>query len=565
MRNLAPLLLVCLAGPIAAQRVTVSILATTDLHGNIYPVDYFRAQPAPRGLAMLSTLIRQARADNPNSLLIDCGDTIQGTPLEYVYQEYLRTGKVPLGAPASAGLRGDPIILAMNQIGYDALVLGNHDFNYGLKPLGAARRDSRFPWLSANTAVEPGSSAAPFAPYLIKTVAGVRVAIVGVTTTGIPNWERPENYRGYRFHPAVEAARRTVGQLRDKADFIVVAAHAGLGREGAGASEAEENMVLGIAKSVEGIQAVIYGHSHQQEPGRRVGNVLLVQPKNWGISLARVDFTLEKTPAGFSVVDKTSRLEPVRNSTVADPEILALAKPYHEAAERYLDTPVASAPEPLDAALGRVEDNALLDAIHAVQLHYSHADVSFASIFNVRVKAPRGPVTVRQIAALYLYDNELYAIEGNGQMVKDALENAARCFMACRGGDCSQGPLLNSRVAGYNCDTAEGVEYEVDLSQPEGSRIRNLRWKGRPLEPSQKLRIAANNYRAGGSGGYTMFRGALVVWRSGEDIRQLIIDYYTARKQLPARADGNWRILPPAAAERLRGEALSIAEKQQEQ
>src|SRR5205814_3124507 len=132
----------------------------------------------------------------------------------------------------------------------------------------------------------------------------------------------------------------------------------------------------------------------------------------------------------------------------------------------------------LDAKLGRVEDSALIDAIQTVQHFYSKADVSFASLFNTRVTVPKGPVTVRQIAALYLYDNELYAIEGTGKMVKDALENAARYF---------QGPQINPRVIGFNYDIAAGVNYEIDVTQPEGQRIRALTWKGRPLQPDQKL------------------------------------------------------------------------------
>jgi len=138
-----------------------------------------------------------------------------------------------------------------------------------------------------------------------------------------------------------------------------------------------------------------------------------------------------------------------------------------------------------------------------------------------RVQAPPGPVTVRQIAALYLYDNELYAIQGDGRMVKDALENAARYFLTCPDAACSHGPLIDPKVAGFHYDMAEGVEYEIDLTRPPGDRVRNLRRNGKPLDPGEKLRIAVNNYRAGGSGGYEMFRGAKILWRSSQEIRDL--------------------------------------------
>jgi len=166
----------------------------------------------------------------------------------------------------------------------------------------------------------------------------------------------------------------------------------------------------------------------------------------------------------------------------------------------------------------------------------------------------RGPVTVRQIAALYIYDNELYLIEGTGAMVKQALENAARYFLSCQGARCAQPPLLDRRVMGFNFDMAQGVQYDIDLTRPEGARVVNLKWKGEPLAPDRKLRIALNNYRAAGSAGYGMFRGAKILWVSQEGIRELMVHYYTERGSLPQQADGNWRILPPEALPTLRKE-----------
>ena len=249
-------------------------------------------------------------------------------------------------------------------------------------------------------------------------------------------------------------------------------------------------------------------------------------------------------------------LDPVTEETEADPEILRLAKPYHDLAERYLETRVAESPADLASSLGRVEDTALVDAIHEVQLHYAKADVSFTALFNTQVRVPKGPVTVRQIAALYPYDNELYAVEGDGRMVKAALENAARFYLSCKNAACDQGPLINRAVMGYNYDMAQGVSYEVDLTRPVGQRIQNLRWKGSPLRPEQKLRIAINNYRAGGSAGYGMFRDARILWRSTEDLRSLVVAYFIERRRLPAEPDNNWRIEPEGARRTLRKEAL---------
>jgi 2',3'-cyclic-nucleotide 2'-phosphodiesterase/3'-nucleotidase len=552
------------AGAAWCRQVTVTVLATTDLHGNIFPIDYVTNRAAPRGLAKLATLIRAARAANPNTLLIDCGDTIQGTPLEYAYQTIVRTGTGPLGLRPAVELRRDPMMLTMNLLAYDAMAVGNHEFNFGLKNFDGARSDANFPWLSANTAVAPGARERPFSPYIVKTVGGVKVAVIGITTPAVPTWEKPENLGGYRFRPPVDAVKEVLADLRrrEKPDLVIVASHSGLGRDLKTNREESpsENVVYELATRIPELDAVVFGHSHRQLEGTEVGRVLLLQPKNWGASLGRLDFTLENKPGGgWSVVSKASRLVQATAGTEAAPDILALAQPYQELAGRYLDTPVASSPRELDAALGRVEDTPLVDAVQQVQLYYSKADVSFTALFNPTLRVPGGRVTVRQVSALYPYDNELYVVEGNGRMVKDALENAARYFLSCEGARCSEPPLTNRNVIGFNYDMAQGVEYEIDLRRPEGSRIRDLRWHGRPLEAEQKLRIAVNNYRAAGSAGYSMFAGAPVVWRSGEEIRDLIVRYYVERGQLPGAADGNWRVIPDEARRTLEKQALAEA------
>lgn len=560
------LILLAFCTALWAQPVRVSLLVTTDLHGNILPYDYYTARPAERGLAKLATLIREERKRNPNSLLVDCGDTIQGAPLEGVYQQWMRTGKLPEGLRfAGKRLEHDPMMVVMNHIGYDAMVVGNHEYNFGLKNLERARRDAKFPWLSANTVV-PKQSMEPFAPYIVKTVAGVKIAIIGFTTPAVPSWEKPENYRGLRFLKAEDAVGKAVAELKEKhrPDVIVVASHAGLDRDlKTGAvrlgETGFENPVYQMAQKVAGIDAIVFGHSHQQLEQAVINGVLLHQPKNWGISLGRVDFELERAGAGWKVVSKTSKLIPVSKEVPVDEEIVALAKPYHELAEGYLNMPVAESPADLDAALGRVQDTALVDAVQTVQLHYAKADVSLTALFNPRVRFPKGKVTVRQVAALYLYDNELYVIEGNGKMLREALENAARYFKTCADASCASGELINRGVIGFNYDMAQGVEYEIDLTRPEGKRIQNLRFHGKPLEDAQPLRIAVNNYRAGGSAGYGMLRDARVLWKSGEEIRSLIVEYYTQHKMLPAKADGNWRVVPEAARKRLEAEAREEA------
>ncbi|HYL75214.1 MAG TPA: 5'-nucleotidase C-terminal domain-containing protein [Bryobacteraceae bacterium] len=567
LRALAAILVLAIATH--AKELKITLLATTDLHGNLLPYDYYTAQPADRGLAKVATLIRAARAENPNTLLIDCGDTIQGSPLESIYQTYVQTAHLPLNLRfAAAPLDRDPMMLAMNELKYDAMVVGNHEFNFGLVNLNKARAQALFPWISANIKVERRGTQRAFAPYFVKLIAGqVKVAVIGVTTPMVPEWETPEHYNGYRFEPGVEAVRAALAELRDRVrpDIVIVAAHSGLDRDPQTGvvrpDDSRENFAYQIATEVKGIDAIVFGHTHQQLAEYKIGDVLLMQPKNWGISLGRMDFVVEPARGGtWKIASKTNRIVPVTADTRADAKVLDIARPYHDLAERYLNTRIADAAVDLDSRLARVEDTAVLDAIQHVQLAYAKADVSFASSVNPRLVIPKGQVTVRQIAALYIYDNQLYAVEGTGKMVHDVLENAARYFQTCSG-DCSRGPLINPQVFGFNYDIAEGVNYEIDLTRPAGERIRNLRWHGQPLADDQPLRIAVNNYRAAGGAGYSMFRGAKIVWKSSEEIRDLAVQYYIEHKQLPTQPDANWRIVPDAARKTLREEALAEARK----
>jgi 2',3'-cyclic-nucleotide 2'-phosphodiesterase/3'-nucleotidase len=538
------LLLALVAAPTAApDRVTVTVLATTDSHGYLLPYDYFTRQPAPRGLAADATLIDEVRRETPNTLLVDCGDTIEGSPLVSVYESEARAGKAP--AP-------EPMMAVMNEMGYDAMVVGNHEFNFGLESLSRARSDAHFPWLSANTLT--GSALPPFAPYLLKTIGGVKIAVIGVTTPGIPQWEKPEHIRGLEWVPAEEGVRRALAALEpERPDVILAAVHGGLDRDpDTGAVRPNqapgENPVLSIAQQFPQLAAIIYGHTHRRDPGRRVGGVLLVQPRNWGMDVARVDIALERAPGGhWRLTGATSQLLPVTPTTPPDPRVVEIARPYHEAAERELDRPVTESPVALSGALGRFEDTALVDAIQEVQLYYARAQVSFASLFRTQASVPRGPVTRRELAALYVYDNELYAVEGNGRMVREALENASRYFLTCPDPSCARGPLVDHTIPGYNFDVAQGVDYEIDLTQPVGKRIRDLRYHGAPLRDDQPLRIALNNYRAAGSGGYSMFRDAKILWQSNRPIRDLMADYCSSGRHLPEKPDDNWRLLPPRA------------------
>src|SRR5438105_15348450 len=215
--TIALAILLSIAGRASAPaRAHVVILSTTDMHGRIFPIDYYTNKYDNVGIAKVATLVKEARKDDPNLLLLDSGDTIQGTPLEYFHNK--RNNTPP-----------DPMMLAMNALHYDAMTVGNHEYNFGLQVLEKARREAKFPWLSANT-YDTGKASTHYQPYIVKEVQGVRIGVLGLTTPGIPNWENKPNYEGLEFHETVSEAKKWVPVLRDqeKVDVVFIAMHMGI-------------------------------------------------------------------------------------------------------------------------------------------------------------------------------------------------------------------------------------------------------------------------------------------------------------------------------------------------
>ena len=523
-------------GSVAPERVQITVLGTTDLHGNINPVDYYTNKPDNRGLAKVATLIKRLRKEQPNVVLIDSGDTIQGTPLESYHGR-------KNNAPA------DPMMLAMNALQFDAMAVGNHEYNFGLKVLEKARSEAKFPWLSGNT-YETASGKTHYQPYFVKQLAGVRVGILGLTTPGIPNWDNPPNYAGLSFHDPVTEARKWVSimRARERVDIVIVAMHMGLGEdlrtgEKNPGQVAHENEAVAIAKTVPGIDVIFMGHTHREVPSLFINGVLLTQANYWGRHLARADVYLEKTPAGWRVYAKSSRTIAVDDRVEADAEITKLAEPYDRETQAWLNRVIGESKEELNARQARFRDTAILDLIQKVQLEAGSADVSMVASFNADARIAKGPVTVRDIAGLYVYENTLAVLEVTGQQLKDALEHSAKYFRDYEPGKTAP-ELINEKVPAYNFDIAEGVTYELDISKPVGQRIQNLQFRGQPVRPDQKLRLATNNYRVNGGGGYLMYKTAPVVYRSSEEIRELIIDWVERNKRIPIEPTNNWRLVP---------------------
>ena len=519
------------------RRAWITILSTTDLHGHILPFDYYTNKAEARGLAKVATLIRQARKENPaGTLLLDSGDTIQGTPLQYFHNK-------KNNAPP------DPMMLTMSALKFDALAVGNHEYNFGLAVLEKARREAGFPWLSANT-YKKGTNETYYQPYLVKELNGVRVGVLGLTTPGVPVWENKENFAGLEFREPVAEARKWVGVLRGKerVDLVVVAMHMGLEEdlrtgEVSPGQVTQENVGVQLARQVEGIDLILMGHTHREVPSVVIGDTLLTQANYWGRHLARADVYLERGVRGrWRVAAKSARTLPVNAATETDAEIARLVAPYDQETQGWLARVIGESPAELTAEGALFRDTAILDLVQRVQMDVGKADVSMVASFNPQARLPKGAVTVRDIAGLYIYENTLVVLEVTGAQLKAALEHSAKFFRAYEAGR-TPAELVDEKIPPYNFDIAEGVTYELDLTQPIGARVQNLRFRGQPLDAAQKLKLATNNYRVNGGGGYTMYKGAPEVYRSSTEIRELIIDWVERERRVPSEATNNWRLL----------------------
>jgi 2',3'-cyclic-nucleotide 2'-phosphodiesterase/3'-nucleotidase len=510
---------------IQAQELRIQILGTTDMHGHVLAQDAFSLQPIPQGWAKIATLIRRQRALNPNTLLVDSGDTLQGEPINYV-RTMLRP-ELP-----------EPSIAIMNALGYAAMAVGNHDFDFGLPNLRAAEKQARFPLLSANTLDRTGKPA--FLPYRVVVVAGVRVALLGLTTPQVPTMTEPGNIEGLSFEDLVVTARRLVPQLRkqEKADVVIALVHSGLGS--LEALDRAEDGALRLAEAVPGLDAIFAGHSHQAVQREHKG-IPIVQAQNYGRALAQVELVLQKEQGRWRVASGAGHLLRPDEATVADPEVLQLTEALRKATDRYLDTPATELAVDLDSRWSRMEDSPLMQLIHQVQRQAAGAQLSAAAAPGTRLFIPKGPTSVRQFYALAPFESRVARIRITGDQLKRYLEHGARHYAYSWEPD-----LYNPTVPFYQYDMVDGVSYALDLGKPVGSRVVNLRYQGHPVKEEQSFTLALSTYRLYGGGGYMEaigFQGK-AEWVSEASQRNLLLAFVLAKPTLNLTASQTWRTVP---------------------
>lgn len=532
----------------------LTVLGTSDTHGNVYNWDYYKdaefddSKHNDVGVAKLATLVNQIRAERKGkaTLVLDAGDTIQGTPLATYYAKQ---------EPITSTGETHPMANAMNVLKYDAVTLGNHEFNYGLPLLATWIKQLGFPALAAN-AINAKTGKPAFLPYVIKEVRlgghgapKLRVGILGLTNPGVAIWDKANVEGRLVFADMVATAAKWVPEMRRRgADVVIISAHGGdSGTSSYGPELPNENPTALIAEQVPGIDAILFGHAHNEVPEKFVTNlktgkaVLTSEPSKWGQRLTRMDFTLTREKGCWKVVDSSATTLNT-NTVVEDPAVLAAVRGQHDKTVDYVNKVVAQSSVELSAAESRYKDTPILDFINHVQTEVVTAALaggayaglpvlSIAAPFSRTAVFPQGDVRIRDVAGLYVYDNTLEAVVLTGAEVKAYLEYSAKYFVTVPvGAPVDPERISDPAVPDYNYDVFSGVDYDIDISKPVGQRITRLVLTGTdtPVAADAQFVVAVNNYRRSGGGN---FPGIVKtqVYNAQQEIRQLLIDWAQAR------------------------------------
>lgn len=587
---------------------TLAVLETTDLHFNVRSFDYFKlAEDKTYGFERTATLVRAARKEFANTLLVDNGDTIQGTALA----DYEATvSPIPCTQQLS-------MYKAMGALGFDAGTLGNHEFNYGLPFLnqvlgGGLEVDgvdatkkcagNGYPAVLAN--VYSSKTKKPLVqPYTVleRTLVAksgdgkevqlpIKIGVIGFTTPGIMNWDKRFLEGKVYTEGAVEAAQKYVPELRAKgAQLVVALLHGGL--DASSYSPTMENPGLHLSK-VPGIDAMVMGHQHSVFPdlsakpaftqagvdnkAGTINGVPAVMASSWGKSLGVIQLALKWDGKAWSV-DKAASKSELRNIqtkdaaganvfVAADPAVAPLIESQHQAAINYVKTPIGNTDFRMSTLFADVGDPGAIQIVNQAQQAYVAAYIQanlpqYAQLPVLSVSAPfksgfqggkdftdvaAGPLAIYNAADLYLYPNTVYAVKVNGADIKDWLEAAAKRFNQIDPAKAGEQALI-STFPGYNFDmfTTADVQYEIDVTQPVGSRIKGLTYKGQPIDPAQEFVIATNNYRAtSGKSFIPKLDGSATIWASPDANRDVVIEYVRKNPQVTRVTNGaakSWR------------------------
>lgn len=515
------------------------ILATTDLHGNVWGFSYENDKDTTNtGMARIASYVEEVRKQEPYVVLVDNGDTIQGNIMtDDLYNK--REGE-------------HPVMRAMNLLEYDSMTLGNHEFNFGENLIKRIQTLANFPILSANLARVDGTMAA--VPYTIIERGGLQIGIIGLTNPNAPRWDG-EKTDPFIYAPVGPAARRVVDIIKDKTDIIIVVSHVGIYPEydEEGGSDGA-NSILALCPEVD---VLIVGHDHNAIKEIQ-GTTVIGGARNLGREVIRIDLTLDEQKR---IIDR--KIELVDMANYENSELIrknAFIAEAHKATRDFISGGAPSADGKSSGGIfgkaavnfqpkneiagipeGKLRDTAVMDLINDVQLLNSGADVSAAALFADTSDIPAGDINYGTIFGIYKYDNTLYRVPVTGKELKAYMEWSAACYNQWVEGDVSIS--FNPEKPGYLYDMFSGVDYEIDLSKPVGQRIRNVMFKGKPLADDQKLTLAVNNYRYSSALKAQKLVAGTKEWESPNSIRDMLVEYIKSKGVIQPKVDNNWKIV----------------------
>lgn len=499
----------------------IRLLATSDVHGSIYPHFYGDNSHRAWGLACLKTLIDSLKDDH--TILIDNGDTLEGTPLSFYHYK---------NDPKEIS----PMTKAMKACGYDFINLGNHDFNYGEDALFAHLSYLDAPCISANVFYKGYRLNTP---YTLIEKGGVKIALFAVTTQHIPFWEKPENITNFRFEDAFETAKAITKQIREETDaqYIVCAYHGGFERSlTTGEPNQEltgENEGYQILSEIDGIDVLISGHQHRSLCGRAFGKVY-TQTASSGTEIACIDIDENGIEAKI-----------LKAPEEADQSILDLCKEEEEACQKWLDQPLGTSRVSLkvtDEADARLHKSQLITFLNKVQTEVTGADLSASALF-LGATGFDETITMRNIVSTYVFPNTLTLKKVTGAQLKAYLEKDAEFWSESEGKIIVNPAYDYPTPMHYNYDMLDGCEYTIKVSNPVGSRITELKVSGEDIKDEDTFTLAVNNYRASGGGDFNMIREAPTVREDLASMVDILADYIMEHKVIDFEEVHNIRVI----------------------
>ena len=571
--------------PVEGQEVDVRILATTDLHTNLVNYDYYQDKPVENvGLAKTAILIEEAKKENSNTILVDNGDTIQGTPLG-TYKAIVN--------PVKEGEQ-HPMYTALQKLGFEVGTLGNHEFNYGLDYLKRVIETAGMPIVNANV-VDPKTGAYIYDPYKIITKTfvdktghktTVKIGVTGIVPPQILSWDKANLEGKVLVNDSVEAIKNIIPEMRKAgADITLVLSHSGIGDDKY--EKGEENEGYQIA-SLPGVDAVVTGHSHAEFPSGngtgfyekypgvdgingKINGTPVTMAGKYGDHLGIIDLNLVYKNGKWSVVNSKGSIRKIyTKSKEADERIKEIAKEAHEGTVKYVRQQVGTTSAPITSYFALVKDDPSVQIVNNAQIWYAKRELagtpegslpilSAAAPFKAGTRGdataytdiPAGPIAIKNVADLYLYDNFTAILKITGAQLKEWLEMSAGQFNTIDPSKKEDQQLINSSYRTYNFDVIDGVTYEYDVTQPnkydregkllhpDASRVRNLKYQGKDVRADQEFIVVTNNYRANGQ--FPGVRDASLNRLLGLENRQVIINYILEEKNINPSADKNWR------------------------